>query len=138
VSIFVSKNPRISGDLKPEPLKVKSFELQIFEIMWLNITKRLNTKLFNIIRLIQNQFISRYIFSSYDTWKQYFLLHPITSYLFPQIKLQATSNNCLLKHSETVLLVMLGTSSFPARNELFSCFSIYLVPRWERARTQHD
>ncbi len=43
-----------------------------------------------------------------------------------------------LKRTEAVFLVMLGTSSFPARDELFSCFPIYLVPSWIRARTQYD
>jgi len=33
-----------------------------------------------------------------------------------------------LKGTEAVFLVMLGTSSFPARHGVFSCFPIYLVP----------
>jgi len=37
---------------------------------------------------------------------------------------------------EVVFLVMLGTSSFSARNEALSCFTMVLVPSWERARTQ--
>jgi hypothetical protein len=51
---------------------------------------------------------------------------------------QLFEKQCLCYESEAVFLVMLGTSLFPARHELFGCFLIYLVASWERARTQHD
>ncbi len=41
--------------------------------------------------------------------------------------------NCKAIHRPFIFLVMLDASSFSARNELFSCFPIYLVPSWERA-----
>jgi len=41
-----------------------------------------------------------------------------------------TFNIKVILSTEAVFLVMLY--------ELFSCFPIYLVPSWERARTQHD
>ena len=35
-------------------------------------------------------------------------------------------------------VVLLDSSSFPSRYEVFNSFTIYLVHTWERARTQHE
>jgi len=48
----------------------------------------------------------------------------------PFIKYQITS--------EAIFLVMRGTSSFPLRHEVFSCFPMYLFPNLERALTYQD
>jgi hypothetical protein len=57
-----------------------------------------------------------------------------------KVKIRPTSLTVLIRYPESVFLVMLGTSSFPARprNEVLGCFPIDLVPTWERPRTQHD
>jgi len=41
-------------------------------------------------------------------------------------------------NAEVVFLVMLGTSSFLARHEVYCKTTENLMPSWERARTQHD
>ena len=48
------------------------------------------------------------------------------------------SNKCFWLPSEAVFLVMSKSCSFPARYEESYSFSLYLVPNWERARSQHD
>jgi len=40
--------------------------------------------------------------------------------------------------TEAVFLVMLGTSSFPARHEVYRKTTEKFVPNWEWARIQHD
>ncbi len=39
---------------------------------------------------------------------------------------------------EAVFLVVLGTSSFPAGNEVYGKTTEKFVPNWEQARTQND
>jgi len=39
---------------------------------------------------------------------------------------------------EAVFLVMLGTSSFPPRQEVYGKTTEKLVPSWEQARIRHD
>jgi len=39
---------------------------------------------------------------------------------------------------EAVFLVLLGTSSFPARCEVYGKTTEKFLPSWEQARTQHD
>ncbi len=43
-----------------------------------------------------------------------------------------------VQEPEAVFLIMLGTSSFPAKQEVYGETTEKFVPSWERARIQHD
>jgi len=51
-----------------------------------------------------------------------------------QIELKVSADSC----PEMVLLLKLGTSSFPARQAHLNCFTIDIVPSEGRTRTQHE
>jgi len=64
--------------------------------------------------------------------------HRYTSFKIKIVVLVFAVEDLSVINSEVVFLVMLGTSSFPARQEIYEKTTENLVPSWERARTQHD
>ncbi len=64
-------------------------------------------------------------------------LYKITKLLFEDITMSLKSNSyigCNFSQAGNEL----GASSFLTRNEFLNCFPLYLVPSWERARSQTD